>query len=68
MFFAIQCPMEQARVLIFGSQVHQLRNTHAGIEVHFRCVCGNDAVFVTGRSARREHVRHPVATQHDWVA
>ncbi len=59
MFFSVFCSVTESEVLIFGSQVRGLRNTPAGIELDFWCACGAAGVFLAGRAAEHEMVRHP---------
>ena len=51
--FAVHCPSHGSRVLIFSSGVERVRNTERGIEVDYRCTCGQRGTWLTGRAARR---------------
>lgn len=58
--FAHDCSSCGKRQLIFTSQVTSLVNTDHGIEVGFRCWCGAEQSFVTGKAVS-EARRVPVA-------
>jgi hypothetical protein len=61
--FAIHCPNADARVLIWISQIAGLRNTDHGIEVAFRCWCGEPAVLLTGRHREAgDQLVHPLGS------
>lgn len=51
--FAVHCPSHGSRVLIFNSGVERVRNTERGIEVDYRCSCGQRGTWLTGRATRR---------------
>ena len=46
---AVHCPSHDARVLLSFHDVEEMRNTHAGIEVRYRCTCGHRGTWVTGK-------------------
>lgn len=50
--FAPFCPVHGSRVLLFAGNIRAIRNSSDGIEVHYRCTCGHEGVWRTGRSAR----------------
>jgi hypothetical protein len=51
MFFAVDCPRHNARVLLFTRDVTEVRTTPGGIEVHYRCFCGHGGVWLTGSAS-----------------
>ena len=51
--FSIQCPRHQARVLLGLDAITALVPTPEGIEVHWRCTCGQTGVWLTGSGRRR---------------
>lgn len=57
--FSIHCPVRGVRVLIWPSQVRGVTPAEDGLELHFRCDCGQASVLVTGRDARGEALHHP---------
>lgn len=60
--FAVHCPTHDARVLIWTSGVERVRNTDAGIEVDWRCTCGQRGTWLTGRKARAAQATPPRVT------
>jgi hypothetical protein len=53
--FTYFCPVEQAEVMIWTSDIDGIINTREGIDVHFHCTCGHRAVLQTG-AGRTERV------------
>jgi hypothetical protein len=53
MVFAVECPRHGSRILLFTRNLKALRNTPLGIEVHYRCTCGYEGVWLTGGSRAR---------------
>jgi hypothetical protein len=49
--FAAECPSIGSPVLIWPSSVQGITNLPDGIEVRYRCACGDSAVWTTGRCA-----------------
>ena len=49
--FTVHCARHESRVLIFSSGVERIRNTDQGIEVDYRCTCGQRGTWRTGRAA-----------------
>lgn len=47
--FDVYCPGHGSRVLLFTGDIKEVRNTEAGIEVHYHCFCGHEGVWLTGR-------------------
>ncbi len=56
--FAITCPTENVRTLVFPSDVRRLRNTPDGIVIDFVCSCGAAGTWVTGRGVEERLVAH----------
>ena len=54
--FDIHCTACARRWLVTAGQVTGIVNDDAGIHVHYRCRCGADGVWLTGRTAREERV------------
>jgi hypothetical protein len=52
--FTIHCPQHGAEVLLPERRIEALVNTDLGIEVHYRCWCGYEGSFLTGRSRRAQ--------------
>lgn len=50
--FVVHCAQHGTRVLIFSSGVERIRNTPEGIEVDYRCTCGQRGTWRTGRRSR----------------
>jgi hypothetical protein len=48
MFFAVDCPRHRTKVLLFTHDVTAVRTTPRGIEVHYRCFCGHEGVWLSG--------------------
>jgi hypothetical protein len=46
MFFAVDCPAHGTRVLLFAHDVTGMQTTPRGIEVRYRCFCGNEGVWL----------------------
>lgn len=55
--FDVFCEHHGSRVLLGTSRIQEIRNTEGGIDVSFRCYCGGQGVWHTGRShaAARPH-------------
>ena len=68
--FDVYCLGHGSRVLLFTRDIENVRNTSEGIEVHFRCFCGYQGVWRTGRRfAENECVAHvPGAGSFDRAA
>lgn len=47
--FTVHCPRHRTEVLLFVRDIVTLRNTDQGIELHWRCRCGETGWFLTGR-------------------
>lgn len=47
--FDAYCPGHGRKVLLFASDIEEIRNVHGVIEVHYRCFCGCRGVLYTGR-------------------
>lgn len=47
--FSVDCPKHGTKVLLGHRSIVALRNTAAGIEVHWRCPCGGEGHLLTGR-------------------
>ena len=58
--FDHKCTACDKRQLIFPTQVASVTNTDAGIVVAFKCWCGADQTWVTGRRTN-DGVRVPTA-------
>ena len=50
--FTIHCPRHEAEVILFAGNIVGLRNTLAGIELAWRCHCGETGTLTTGRMAQ----------------
>jgi hypothetical protein len=50
----IDCPRHRARVLLGLDSIETLVSTPQGIEVHWRCTCGERGVWVPPALALRE--------------
>ena len=50
MLFAVFCPSHETKVLMTEYNVTDVHNSPSGIEVHYRCSCGHEGVWETGRS------------------
>ncbi len=46
--FSVHCAGHGTEVLLSPTSIEALRNTRAGIEVHWRCRCGTRGVELTG--------------------
>ncbi len=44
--FSIDCPRHRSRVLVGLDSIEALVSTPEGIEVHWRCTCGERGVWV----------------------
>lgn len=47
--FAPFCPVHGTRVLLFAHNIESMRNTPSGIDVYYRCNCGHNGIWHTGR-------------------
>ncbi len=47
--FDVFCEHHHSRVLLGTSRIREIRNTADGIDVSFRCYCGGEGVWRTGR-------------------
>jgi hypothetical protein len=47
--FDVDCPGCEARVLLGPRNITAMDNTDAGIVVRWRCRCGSEGSFLTGR-------------------
>jgi len=52
--FSVHCATHESEVLLSERHITGLRNTDAGIEVHWTCWCRQKGSFVTGRPRRRD--------------
>lgn len=61
--FDVYCPGHGCRILLFPSDIVKIRNTREGIEVNYRCFCGYEGVWHTGRtdSEGGERCERPVS-------
>lgn len=50
--FDAYCPACESRRLVFTSQVRGITNDASGIHVAYRCWCGVESVWTTGRPQR----------------
>ena len=48
---AVHCPVHEGTVLIWPSQLLGIHNSEHGIELTYRCHCGAQAIWHTGRGA-----------------
>ncbi len=46
--FSVECPCHRARVLLGPESIVALVSGDDGIEVHWRCTCGQMGVWLTG--------------------
>ncbi|MDY7101336.1 MAG: hypothetical protein S0880_09125 [Actinomycetota bacterium] len=58
--FTVHCDCVDGEMLLSESRITGMANTDVGIVVSYRCWCGRDGTFVTGRRAGR-----PAAERHD---
>jgi hypothetical protein len=49
---SVQCPRHGRRMLLDLRQICGVVNTDHGIEVHYRCTCGHEGVWLTGARVR----------------
>lgn len=49
--FSVECPRHGARVLLGAESIVAVISAPDGVEVHWRCTCGQTGVWLTG--ARR---------------
>lgn len=47
--FAAHCPTSGRRVLLGLGHITAIRNTDDGIRVEYRCTCGGQGSYLTGR-------------------
>lgn len=61
--FDVNCPACERRQLVFASQVRGITNDERGIHVAYRCWCGAESTWTTGRrgAAAPAPAREPVA-------
>lgn len=50
--FDVYCPRHGCRVLLFPSDIQNIRNIPEGIEVNYRCFCGCEGIWHTGRERK----------------
>lgn len=55
---AVHCPRHGRQVLLGLGQICRIVNTDGGIEVHYRCTCGHEGLWLTGAKARYRHNGH----------
>lgn len=55
--FTVHCDCVDGEMLLSESRITGIANTDDGIIVAFRCWCGRDGTFLTGRRARSHHTR-----------
>jgi hypothetical protein len=55
--FTVHCDCVDGEMLLSESRITGVANTDDGIIVAFRCWCGRDGTFLTGRRAHR-HLAH----------
>ncbi|CAN5820546.1 hypothetical protein BH23ACT11_BH23ACT11_31320 [soil metagenome] len=48
--FDVHCPGHGKRILLFASDIQNIRNTQEGIYLHYRCFCGYEGIWHTGRT------------------
>lgn len=56
--FDVFCEHHNSRVLLGTSRIQEIRNTEGGIDVSYRCYCGSEGTWRTGRrshAAARPH-------------
>jgi hypothetical protein len=61
--FAVHCPIIDAPTLIWPSSLRSVRETDRGLVVTFRCACGEEATYLSGR-----RVAKPVLLSHPTPA
>lgn len=54
--FDVYCPEHGSRILLFANDIEEIRNTENGVEVHYRCPCGYQGVWLTGRAEGKPRV------------
>jgi hypothetical protein len=54
--FAIDCPRHGARVLVTNRHILSIAEDGSGLVVRYRCWCGDEGRFHTGRPRRAEGV------------
>lgn len=52
--FDAYCPACRTRRLVFAGQIRGIRNGEAGIRVAYRCWCGADGTWTTGRRSAED--------------
>lgn len=65
--FDIYCPDHGCRVLLFPSDIEEIRNIHRVIEVHYRCFCGQRGIFYTGKTISDERFTQQKYTVEDRI-
>ncbi len=58
--FSVECPRHRARVLLSPESIVALVSAPDGIELHWRCTCGQTGVLLTG-AGRSVERRAPAA-------
>ncbi len=51
--FSVHCPRHGAEVLIGTRAITGIDNRRSGMIVRWRCTCGHEGAFITGRAAGR---------------
>jgi hypothetical protein len=52
--FAVYCPRHRRAVLLSASDITAVHNREEGIEVHWRCSCGEEGMLWTGPGSSQE--------------
>ncbi len=55
--FAARCATRDRLTLISLADIEEMRNTPSGIEISYRCPCGEPGFLLTGRGSRCTHER-----------
>ena len=55
--FAAHCGSTDRLTLLTLTDIEELRHTSEGIEISYRCPCGEPGLLLTGRGSRRTHDR-----------
>ncbi len=50
--FAVYCPAHRSRILMFADNIEALVNGPGGVEIHWRCGCGEVGVERANRAAK----------------
>lgn len=50
--FAVYCSVHRSRVLMFPDNIESLVNSPTGVEIHWRCGCGQAGVEHLGRTEK----------------